>query len=584
MLLLGVALAGTGLTLVLYAGDRLRRLELDSVDARFAVRGAQPAPRDVLIVAIDTDTLTALGRIGDWPRTHHADVMRRLKRAGARVIAYDVQFSEPSDDPEADLDLAQAVFDSRPVVLAATETDGRGATNILGGEENLRDLQARAANALLPDDPGRVLRRAVHTVGGLETFAVAAVEGERGGRAVAPPPPETVAWIDYRGPERSFRTVSFRDVLRAPVARALVAGRTVIVGPTAESLQDVHATPFDAMSGVEVQANAIVTARSGFALRSVRAGWNEALIVLLGALAPLAGFAMAPLRALGAGLVAGGVLVVGSQVAFQAGTVIAVVYPLAALALSAFGSVVVHYLTEVRERERQRTLFARFVPESVVDEVIARAGEDDLRLGGTTLDATVLFSDLRGFTSFAEALEAATVIDVLNRYLGEMSEAILNHSGTIVSYMGDGIMAVFGAPLAQPDHADHALAAATEMLTVRLPRFNEWLTARGLPGEFRIGIGLNSGPVMSGNVGSERRVEYTAVGDTTNTASRLEGLTKSAGRQLLVADSTRSRLSAPDPGLICVGELAVRGREAGLVAWTLEGPDEEASSRAPLDS
>ena len=152
-----------------------------------------------------------------------------------------------------------------------------------------------------------------------------------------------------------------------------------------------------------------------------------------------------------------------------------------------------------------------------------------------------MFSDLRGFTSFAETLEPATVIGALNRYLTAMSEAILDHGGTLVAYMGDGIMAVFGAPLAQDDHADRALAAARDMLE-RLEGFNEWLRQEGLHEGFKMGIGLNSGQVMSGHVGSERRLEYTALGDTTNTAARLEGMTKGTPLPAL-----RGRLDAQPP-------------------------------------
>jgi adenylate cyclase len=148
-----------------------------------------------------------------------------------------------------------------------------------------------------------------------------------------------------------------------------------------------------------------------------------------------------------------------------------------------------------------------------------------------------------------------------------MSEAVMGHGGTLISYLGDGIMAVFGAPLAQDDHADRALAAAREMLDVRLPRFNAWLGERGFGEPLGMGVGLNSGHVMSGHVGSERRVEYTAVGDTTNLAARLEAMTADAGVELLLSEATRSRLRAPD-GLRPVGELPVRGRTAAVLAWT----------------
>ena len=144
------------------------------------------------------------------------------------------------------------------------------------------------------------------------------------------------------------------------------------------------------------------------------------------------------------------------------------------------GALGIHLLADdAFERQRTRDVFARFVPESVVDEVLERA-DDDLRLGGVRRESTVLFSDLRGFTSFAEALEPDRVIEVLNHYLGEMSDAILDHGGTLVAYMGDGIMAVFGAPIEQPDHADRALAAARGDAGPRLKAFNEWMQSEGI--------------------------------------------------------------------------------------------------------
>ena len=230
------------------------------------------------------------------------------------------------------------------------------------------------------------------------------------------------------------------------------------------------------------------------------------------------------------------------------------------------------YATELRVRRRLRTTFARFVPEPVVEELVGRAENEDLRLGGQRMEGSVLFCDLRGFTSAAESLPAERVIEVLNRYLTVMSETLLDHGGTVVSYMGDGIMAVFGAPLEQPDHRDRAVAAARDMAGPGLERFNAWVREAGIGDGFRMGIGICSGPVMSGNVGSERRLEYAAVGDTTNMASRLEAMTKDGPHAVLVAESTAKWLHGADGGLAYVGELPVRGRSATVKAWTLAPP------------
>ena len=213
--------------------------------------------------------------------------------------------------------------------------------------------------------------------------------------------------------------------------------------------------------------------------------------------------------------------------------------------------------------------FRRFVPESVAEQIITRS-DDGVKLGGVARTATVMFTDLRGFTQFSEHQKPEQVIDVVNKYLGEMSEAILAQEGTIVAYMGDGIMAVFGAPLEQEDHADRALRAARAMLDVHLPRFSEWMKQQGLGEGFQMGIGLNSGGVISGNVGSERRLEYTALGDTTNTAARLEGMTKGTPHQLYCSQSTKEMLLRPPDDLVFVDKVDVRGREQPLGVWSFD--------------
>ena len=248
-------------------------------------------------------------------------------------------------------------------------------------------------------------------------------------------------------------------------------------------------------------------------------------------LVPAAGLRWQPLLAAGIGLLAAAVYLVIAQLAFDSGLIVPILYPMLAVALAAVGTLAVHYLVAAFERQRTHLTFGRFVPQEVVDAVLERTDED-LRLGGERRECTVLFSDIRGFTTFSESREPDEVVEILNRYLGDMTDSIMDHGGTLISYMGDGIMALFGAPLDQPDHADRALAAAKEMLGPTLDDFNRWVRAEGLHDGFAMGVGLNSGVVMTGQVGSERRVEYTAIGDTTNTAARLEGMTKGTPHSL----------------------------------------------------
>ena len=575
-LLLGVGFAMSAVVLAAYLGGLglLSSLELQTVDQRFGLRGAKDPPEEVVVVKIDDATFSDLQARWPFPRHLHGDVIRRLHEAGAAVIAYDIQFTEPSE-PEEDNALIEAVAEADGVVLATTEVSEDGHTNVFGGDDVLAELGARAGNALLPSDEGGFIRRVPYSVDKLKTFALVAAETATG-REIRPSElGGKSAWIDFAGPPETIRSVSFSHVLDGRFPPGFFKGKIVVVGPWAPSLQDVHPTSTtgdELMAGAEVQANAILTALQGFPLRSAPKPFNILLIVLMGLVAPLASIRLAPLKVLGIAVFVGAVFFAGTLLAFVEGTVLLFVHPLLALALSSVGALAVSYVLTAFERDRVRDLFARFVPEAVVGEVLKRT-DDDLRLGGTRLTATVLFSDLRGFTSFAENIPADQVIEILNRYLSEMSDAILDNSGTLVAYMGDGIMAVFGAPIECDDHADRALAAAKDMLLVRLPRFNAWLRECGLGDGFKMGIGLNSGPVMSGNVGSARRLEYTAIGDTTNTASRLEGMTKGTPHSIFIADSTRALLASQD-GLVFVDEFDVRGKLAKIRLWTLESEPE----------
>ncbi len=564
---IGVVAALLGI--LAYATEPFERAELGTVDTRYSIRGSEPAPDDIVVVAIDDVSFSDLDQQWPFPRSLHGQLIDSLAEAGARTIAYDVQFTEPTSTRQ-DNSLIRAVRRAGNVVLATTEVDRRGRSNVFGGERVLRQVGARAGNTIIEPDNDGVWRRFPLAVQGLGGFAI--VTAETAG--VDPIAPGTFAadgeQIAYHGPTGTFETVSFSRVLDGRVDPSIFNDSIVVIGASAPTLQDVHPTPHgELMPGAEIQANAIASVLRGLPLDTAPSSLGILLIALLGFVAPAAGLRFQALPAFGLAIAAGLAYLLAAQLAFNGGVILPVVDPLVALAIGAVGTLGLHYLLSAFERQRVRDTFARFVPSNVVDQAVASAGEN-LRLGGVRRESTVLFSDLRGFTAYAESLPPEDVVEVLNRYLGEMTDAIMDHGGTLVSYMGDGIMAVFGAPIEQPDHADRAVAAAREMLDSRLPAFTEWMAEVGRGHGFRLGIGLNSGEVMSGQVGSERRMEYTAIGDTTNTAARLEGMTKETEHQIFVSDSTRAALNDSDgPGLELVGDLAVRGREQEIRVWTL---------------
>jgi adenylate cyclase len=585
VLLAGVLALAIGATL--FATDALRRLELLTVDMRFDARGAQTPPDDIVIVGIDDRTFSDFPFVPyPLPRRHHARVIRRLVAAGAKVIVYDIQFTEPSNSARDDNELVDSVAGARNrIVLATTETDGAGGTRVLGGDDLLRDIGARAGNAVVPADANGVIRRTPYEIDGLRALPVVAAE-----LATRRPVDErefedNSAWIDFHGPPGTLTQYSFSAVERGRVPAAAFRDKIVVVGAMAPSLQDVSATSTsgdELMSGPEIQAEAISTILRGFPVREAPSWVGWLLVVGLGLFPVLAGLWLRPLRGLLAAVLVAALFAAGAYAAFRAGVIVPLVAPPVTLAASAVAVLAVLAVFEAIERRRIRDVFARFVPERVVDEVLEKTG-DDLRLGGVRRECTVMFSDLRGFTAFSEGMPPDAVIGVLNDYLAEMSDAILDHGGTLITYLGDGIMSVFGAPLDQPDHRDRALAAAREMLD-RLERFN----GRGSNGrarDFHMGIGINTGPAMCGNVGSARRLEYAAIGDTTNTAARLEAMTKGSGYAVFVADSTHGGLASPPADLEFVDDLAVRGRRSTVRIWGLREPQSDCSGRAhPLRS
>ncbi len=583
MLLALVALVAAGVGILTHATGAFHRTELQTIDARYQLRGSDPSLlENFVVVGVDSSTLSYFAttkryNAGNFPfpRRFDARVIDNLVRAGARHVAVDLQFSQPTDNRD-DTALELAIRGARNVVLATTAVGAHGSTDIFGGNGNLWNLLGRAvaANATVIPDSDGVYRRTQHSYQGLESLptAIAAhvlgkpVASEVFGGATQQVP------IDYAGPPGTVPFLSYWRAFTGRFPASLVRGKAVIIGATAAILQDRHSTPMGGlMAGTEIVANSAATILHGIPLRD-DAGWvNVLLIILLGSAAPLLGLRGWALRALFGGVLAGLLYAVATQLSFDSGRIVAVIDPEFALLVGSVGTLAVIYLGEAFERQYARSTFARFVPPGVVDEVLSST-DDDLRLAGVERICTVMFSDLRGFTKFSETQPVEKVIAVVNHYLNEMTEAILDAGGTLIAYMGDGIMAVFGAPLEQQDHADRALRAAREMIGPRLQSFNGWLAEQGYPSGFRMGVGLNTGAVMCGNVGAEQRVEYTAIGDTTNTASRLEGMTKNQPHMLFVAEATCQALRTTVDDLEFVEEFEVRGRQAKMRIFSISDP------------
>ena len=477
-LLLAVAFVACGVGVLAYATNLLRRSEEQTIDARFSMRGPQRAPANIVIVAIDNASLQELNEKKyasefPFPRKYDAQVIDRLRKGGARAIAVDLQFTQQTNETE-DNELIEAVGRAHGRIVLTTTSVGRnGETQILGGNKLLpKSAPGRRARRLTVDSDGSV-RRFPFEYTACKSFGVVTPgSGERQGRSTPRCSKTGTLPIDFVGPPESFRSISYSKVLTGQYPPSTFLGKTVILGATAPVLQDVHTTATTngaVMSGPEIWANVVSTLQRGCRCAASSAGSTSLLIVLLGALAPLGERAARAAARDARGVRRGHAPAPSARRSRSTTGVIVELRVSAARArpIASLGTLAVVYLSETIERERVHDLFARFVPPDVVAQVVART-DDNLRLGAVERDCTVLFSDLRGFTSFSETQPASRVIDVVNCYLNEMTEAIQDAGGTLISYMGDGIMAVFGAPLEQPDHADRALTAATEMIGPRL--------------------------------------------------------------------------------------------------------------------
>jgi len=361
MLIIGLVAAAGGVSA--YSVDLWPQLENDTMSLRFQLRPSS-TPDDLALVVVDDVTFDE-NRTRRWPfpRSDHAKVIDQLRRAGAKHIVYDVQFTEATT-PKEDLALFDAVARAQHIVLATTDMDTRpctrladvrkrcNKTGVLGGESNLRPIGVEAAAANLPTDGG-VIQRFDHTVDGLDTLGVATARRVLGRPVDTGPFTAKGALIDYRGPPGTIKTLSFGRVERGAFDAADVRGRIVVVGGAHKTLQDYHATPTTGqqeMSGPEIQANAVWTALHGMPLRDVPT-WLELLVIVVLALLPFfAGLRLRPLAALLICAGAGAVFVGLSYVVFVGGLVVAVTYPLAALSLGTVGMVLVSYIAERYER------------------------------------------------------------------------------------------------------------------------------------------------------------------------------------------------------------------------------------------
>lgn len=394
------------------------------------------------------------------------------------------------------------------------------------------------------------------------------------GEVVVPVDGDVAAYVPYRGPYRTMTYVSATDVLHARVDPAILKDSIILVGTSAAGLLDLRTTPVGrAYAGVEVHANLV----SGMLDQHVKqkARYYDGIeTVLLLTIALLFAWLFPRLSPFaGAGL-AFGLIATIVGLAFLMWYTADFIMPLGVPVVFTLVVFTAHllygYFIESRKARDAEKKFGQYVPREVVEEMIA-AGKA-ISMDGEIREMTVLFSDVRGFTTVSEKLEARELSELMNQFLTPLTGVIQKYRGTIDKYMGDAIMAFWGAPLEDPDHATHALKAAME-LGQALRGLDEPFKARGWPPLY-IGVGLSTGNMRVGNMGSEFRVAYTVMGDTVNTGSRLESLTKEYGVVVLCSETTRNAAPA-DWAFRELDSVRVKGKHEPVAIYEPLGPKEE---------
>jgi adenylate cyclase len=539
--------------------------ELKALDAQFTLRGPRAPVSPIVVVTIDEDSFDGLNLSWPWPRAMHAKFLDIVGRGGPVAIGMDILFTEPSSrGPADDAALAAAVdrLHDRIVLAAALTTVGDASFVKQALNPPIPEVRGQAAfgSADYDSDADAFVRRATlqrefqdREWPGFDMLLYR--RAERAGLAHAPAPAGPELLVNYRGGPGTFPMVAYHRVVTGEIPPEVFAGKIVLVGATTPTLHDIFPTPFasqSGMPGVEIHAHTLETLLQGIALRRAPRLLVPVIAVLAGALAAWTATALRPLPAFG--VITGGVLgyLGASHAAFLWARYWVEVVPVPlALLVTYAGTVAKNFAQEQREKRR----LSRFFSPDVVSEIVRH--KDDAKLAANRRRMTVLFSDIRGFTSMSEKMQPEEVVTFLREYLTVMTEAVFKHGGTVDKYIGDAIMALYNVPFEAPDHALRAVRTAIEFQERLRPLAERFATEHG--GRLACGVGIHTGDAVVGTIGSEQRLEYTAIGDTINLGSRLEGLTKEFNVPIIISEATyaevRKHFGARD-----LGEVTVKGK------------------------
>ena len=614
----------------------LNVMELKAYDLRFQYRGAEKPGREIVIVKIDEESVRELGR-WPWSRGHWAKLIERLTEWKAKVIGIDAVFAEKESTaadaqlaqaidesgsvllgyffvtseeeikefeeasymedanrvaPQSlpfklgsqkvkEIPLTEALYMRSNIAMISEKAKGLGFFNVdlavkgnIDGTVRWVPLVMRFQNEIYPSLALQVLRE--YLGGPQPPFLKVAdygVEGIQLGETFIPTGKRGGFLANYRGGRFTFPSYSFAKVISGKVPKEDFKGKIVLVGATATGIYDARVTPFDTgLPGVEIHATVIDNILHRDFILQPDWIWaiNIPAIILMSLIPGLLIPRLSPLR--------GAPISMGLLFIYMAANWyflvnqriwINLVYPILAFSGVFVAVTVYQYVTEEREKRKIRSAFQFFVSPGVVNEILKDPGK--LKLGGERKVLTVLFSDIRDFTHLSENLSPDTLTKLLNLYLTPMTDIVFKHQGTLDKYMGDAIMAIFGAPLEQNDHAEKACHTALDMVEA-LKEFQRRWEIDGIP-EISMGVGINSGPMSVGNMGSDMLFDYTVVGDNVNLGSRLEKLNREYGTNIIISEFTHRHIKDT---IICreLDIVRVRGRKEPVRIFELLGREE----------
>jgi len=599
-LLIAVAL---GLVFSLVAHfNLLHGMNLRSSDFLFQAGESNPGiypGKDIVVVAVDDKSLDQLGRFSSWPRAYHAQIINILAEADARVIVFDILFSEPSPDDD---ELATAIQQAGNVILPLVTTLETN-QSVTMGEQNtlistirpLRDFEEGALAvghaSMLPDEDGTVRRLPLLIQNGDESepaLSLTAVSSYLRLPEISVTPDEDNylplagrlipldndygMLINYHGnsvTSWNSETVPYADVLDNNVNPDIFYDKIVLVGITATGFGDIFWTPIGQLiSGVELHAAAIDTILTA---RFLKPPSDLTTILSIMLLAALCGFAVLRLRVLWATVTAvslGIIYFLAACYCFDQGIILSILYPALSLVGTFAGVNLYTVAVERFEKGEIAKTFGRYVSPSVATKILSAVDEGDLKLGGEERTVTVLFADVRNFTGISEMINPRGLVSILNRYLSIIIKTVFAHDGMVNKFGGDSIMAVWNVPINCPEHA---LLATKAAVAAQLALKGLQVKAGNLP-KMEFGIGVNTGTVVAGNMGSIDRLEYSVIGDAVNTAARLASVTP--GRRVWIGEET-FELVKDYIDATPLGPLSLKGKHEEFQAYEVSSIHEQ---------